>query len=281
MQRVVEARPERRDDRDREQRCGQREEDVGEPHQDVVDPSAGRAGGDADHAADHHARRDHLERGEPGRAHAVEHREKMSWPTSSVPSRKPWWNGGIGSADVDARAFGLCGASHGPTIAIERHDERAARRRPGRPTTRARERRAGGSAPGRAALRRVMYGSATAISRAPRRSAAVPGRAHAGARPFVVRPERDRDRDVRATLVERDRATRMERATRRRPQRARGLAGEAATAALTGHRVEQRACVRVARIGGDHVGRTLLDDPARGTSPRCDRRRCARPRGRA
>ena len=54
-QRVREARAERGDHGDREHRAGQREEDVGDAHQQVVDPAAGGAGDQADRRHRYHA----------------------------------------------------------------------------------------------------------------------------------------------------------------------------------------------------------------------------------
>ena len=99
----------------------------------------------------------------------------------------------------------------------QRHARSATRHRSGHPTTHARAATAGGSASGRAAC------AASCRARRPpsgvlRGDRFVPGRVHARARPFVVGTERDLDRDLRAALVERDRAPRMERAARRRPR---------------------------------------------------------------
>ena len=64
-QRVHQPGAERGDDRDRHQRAGQRQEQVGDAHQDGVDSASGRAGDQPDGAADEQPAGDNDQRGEP------------------------------------------------------------------------------------------------------------------------------------------------------------------------------------------------------------------------
>ncbi len=72
-QRVDEARPQRGDHRDGQHRRGQRQERVGDPHQQRVDPSTGRAGDQADQSPDEQPDRDDDQCRKPTRADAVQH----------------------------------------------------------------------------------------------------------------------------------------------------------------------------------------------------------------
>ncbi len=69
---MEEAGSERRHDRDREHRAGEGEEEVGEPHQDVVHPSPENTGDEPDQPADHDPRGDHRAGGQQARPKAVE-----------------------------------------------------------------------------------------------------------------------------------------------------------------------------------------------------------------
>jgi hypothetical protein len=70
---VLRAGREDRGERERQQQRGERQEDVGDPHDHVVQPAAGGAGQDAERHADEGAEREHAEDDEQRRPRAVEH----------------------------------------------------------------------------------------------------------------------------------------------------------------------------------------------------------------